>query len=55
MRVVHELLRDRTGATAIEYGLIAAFIAIVIVAVIAGIGNQLNGLLLAAGAGFGGA
>jgi len=34
--------RDRSGATAIEYGLIAAGISITIVAVVATIGTQLN-------------
>ena len=35
-------LGDETGATAIEYGLIAAGIAVVIVAVVQGLGTQLN-------------
>ncbi len=34
--------RDRSGATAIEFGLIAAGISITIVAVVATIGTQLN-------------
>ncbi|RYF75699.1 MAG: Flp family type IVb pilin [Comamonadaceae bacterium] len=33
--------RDEEGATAIEYGLIAGLIAVVLVAVIGGIGDQL--------------
>jgi pilus assembly protein Flp/PilA len=36
------LLQDQTGATAIEYGLIAAGISIVIVAAVNGIGTNLN-------------
>jgi pilus assembly protein Flp/PilA len=34
--------RDETGATAIEYGLIAAGISIAIVAVVNGLGSNLN-------------
>jgi pilus assembly protein Flp/PilA len=34
--------RDSSGATAIEYGLIAAGIAVVIIAVVNGIGTNLN-------------
>jgi pilus assembly protein Flp/PilA len=33
---------DQSGATAIEYGLIAAGIAVAIIAVVAGLGTQLN-------------
>ena len=36
------LWNDRRGVTAIEYGLIAALIAVVIVALLAGIGQSLN-------------
>ncbi|HYD69885.1 Flp family type IVb pilin [Azospirillum sp.] len=36
------LLRDRRGATAIEYGLIAAGIAIAIVTVLSTVGTDLN-------------
>jgi len=35
-------INDRRGATAIEYGLIAAGIAVAIIAVVAGLGTQLN-------------
>jgi pilus assembly protein Flp/PilA len=42
------LIRDERGATAIEYGLIAALIALVIIgamsAVFTGIGNQFNNI-----------
>ena len=37
-------LRNETGATAIEYGLIAAGISVVIIAVINGLGTNLNGV-----------
>jgi pilus assembly protein Flp/PilA len=35
-------LRDENAATAIEYGLIAAGISIAIIAVVNGVGTQLN-------------
>jgi pilus assembly protein Flp/PilA len=35
-------LRDESGATAIEYGLIAAGISIAIISVVNGIGTKLN-------------
>jgi pilus assembly protein Flp/PilA len=34
--------RDETGATAIEYGLIAAGIALAIISVVYGLGSKLN-------------
>lgn len=37
-------LKDESGATAIEYGLIAAAIAVVISAAVATTGNSLNGV-----------
>jgi pilus assembly protein Flp/PilA len=35
-------LRDESGATAIEYGLIAAGISLAIIAVVNGLGTRLN-------------
>ena len=35
-------MKDDSGATAIEYGLIAAGIAVAIIAVVNGLGTQLN-------------
>ncbi len=35
-------LKDQSGATAIEYGLIAAGISVAIIAVVTGLGTQLN-------------
>jgi pilus assembly protein Flp/PilA len=35
-------LQDQSGATAIEYGLIAAGIAVAIIAVVQGVGTNLN-------------
>jgi len=42
MSLVSRFLRDEAGATAIEYGLIAAGISIAIIAVVNGLGTQLN-------------
>jgi pilus assembly protein Flp/PilA len=44
-KLKHHLLRflsDESGATAIEYGLIAAGIALAIIAVVNGLGSNLN-------------
>ena len=41
-RVVRYLLRNQSGATAIEYGLIAAGIAVAIIAAVQGLGANLN-------------
>ena len=41
--LLHRFLRDETGATAIEYGLIAAGIAVVIIAAVQLVGSNLNG------------
>lgn len=37
-----KLLRDRRGATAIEYGLIAALIAVAAITAMTALGNQLS-------------
>ncbi len=43
MKVVFQrFLSDESGATAIEYGLIAAGIAIAIITAVKGVGNQLS-------------
>jgi len=42
MQMISRFLRDETGATAIEYGLIAAGIALAIIAVVNGLGAKLN-------------
>jgi pilus assembly protein Flp/PilA len=42
MRLFLSFLRDESGATAIEYGLIAAGIALAVIAVVNGIGTKLN-------------
>jgi pilus assembly protein Flp/PilA len=40
---VKQFLRNDSGATAIEYGLIAAGIAVAIIAVVNGLGTKLTG------------
>ena len=41
-KVFSKFLSDESGATAIEYGLIAAGIALAIIAVVNGLGSNLN-------------
>jgi pilus assembly protein Flp/PilA len=43
MRLVKSLMRDDTGATAIEYGLIAALIAVALITVITNVGTSVRG------------
>jgi pilus assembly protein Flp/PilA len=43
MSKVFAFLKDESGATAIEYGLIAAGISVVIIATVNAIGTNLNG------------
>jgi pilus assembly protein Flp/PilA len=42
VRLLTKFWRDETGATAIEYGLIAAGIALAIIAAVNGLGTKLN-------------
>jgi pilus assembly protein Flp/PilA len=42
MTTIRKFLTDERGATAIEYGLIAAGISVAIIAVVAGLGSKLN-------------
>ena len=42
MQFIKSLVRDEAGATAIEYGLIAALIAVAAIAAMQGLGNQLS-------------
>jgi pilus assembly protein Flp/PilA len=42
MRLLAKFWRDETGATAIEYGLIAAGIALAIISAVNGLGTKLN-------------
>ena len=41
-KVLQDFLADESGATAIEYGLIAAGISLAIIAVVNGLGSKLN-------------
>lgn len=42
MKFIKKLLRNEEGATAIEYGLIAALIAVAAIAAMQGLGNSLK-------------
>ena len=42
LKLVQRFLKDETGATAIEYGLIAAGISVAIIAVVQSLGSSLN-------------
>ncbi len=42
MSLIKSFLRNESGATAIEYGLIAAGIAVAIIVVVQGLGTQLT-------------
>ena len=42
MSILKSFLRDESGATAIEYGLIAAGISVAIITVVQGLGSKLN-------------
>ena len=44
MAVLKSFLRDESGATAIEYGLIAAGISVAIITVVQGLGTKLSGV-----------
>ncbi len=42
MNIISRFVRDESGATAIEYGLIAALIAVVIIGAVQTLGTQLR-------------
>jgi pilus assembly protein Flp/PilA len=42
-RIIANFVTDQTGATAIEYGLIAAGISVAIIVAVNGLGTNLNG------------
>jgi pilus assembly protein Flp/PilA len=50
-RLASDFLRDESGATAIEYAIIAGGISIVIVIAVTGIGSSLNDRYVAVGNG----
>jgi pilus assembly protein Flp/PilA len=41
--MLRKFLRDESGATAIEYGLLASLIAITIIVAVSALGNKLTG------------
>ncbi len=44
-KTAYDFCRDENGATAIEYGLIAALIAVVIITALTSIGTNLNAVM----------
>jgi pilus assembly protein Flp/PilA len=42
-KFLSKFVRDESGATAIEYGLIAALVAVVLVTALSAMGNKLSG------------
>ena len=52
-KFVNRFVKDESGATAIEYGLIAALIAVAIIAVLGTIGTNLNTQFTAGSSGLG--
>ncbi len=42
MKFINKLIRDEAGATAIEYGLIAALIAVAAITAMQSLGNELS-------------
>ena len=45
MKLIRKMLKDTKGATAIEYGLIAALIAVAAITAMTALGTQLNNTL----------
>lgn len=43
---IKKFLRDEEGATAVEYGLIAALIAVAILSAVSGVGDQLESVFV---------
>jgi pilus assembly protein Flp/PilA len=52
-KFVTRLMKDESGATAIEYGLIVALIAVVIISAVTALGTNLNTSLTKAGSAIG--
>ena len=46
MRIFKSLLRDESGATAIEYGLIAALISVAAITAFSTVGTKLSSMML---------
>ena len=53
LNLLHRFARDEGGATAIEYGLIVALIAVVIIGAVTALGTNLNTSLTKAGSAIG--
>ena len=49
MKILSRLIADESGATAIEYGLIVALIAVVIIGAVTTLGTNLNSTMSKAG------
>lgn len=49
LKMMKQFIRDEEGVTAIEYGLIAALIAVVIIAAVEIVGTQLNAVFTTIG------
>ncbi|MBR9825957.1 MAG: Flp family type IVb pilin [Alphaproteobacteria bacterium] len=52
MKFVSRFFKDESGATAIEYGLIAALIAVVIIGAVTTLGGSVNGAFTSANGAF---
>ena len=50
IKFIHSFINDESGATAIEYGLIAAGIAVAIIAAVGLLGTSLEGMFTTVGA-----
>jgi pilus assembly protein Flp/PilA len=55
MKKIMNFIRNEDGATAIEYGLIAALISVVIIVAVTSIGQYLNNTFSSIGSSLGGA
>jgi pilus assembly protein Flp/PilA len=55
MSTIRKFLKDESGATAIEYGLIAALVSVVIIVVLGALGQNLNDTFKAVNTGLAGA
>lgn len=49
MNIISRFVKDESGATAIEYGLIAALISVAIIAAVTSLGNGLSNTFTALG------
>jgi pilus assembly protein Flp/PilA len=44
LRTIHNLIHDESGATALEYGLIAALVSVAAIGALHTLGDSLNGI-----------